>query len=177
MLTHVFILAFVALSRAMQANRTLNNDDITILYLPNHAWSSCDIPSSSCHRSIPNLNAALQLSFRGWYPPLIILYPPHPRPGTALYLYSIPQPLFLNLSFSLDGLPLSPYAQIQTDPLVFSQTALPNSLHTLRVDVDPGSTFFFDHLVYTVESTPVLRVQPRQATATDNSTATSTSIP
>jgi hypothetical protein len=100
--------------------------------------------------------------------------------GTALYLYSIPQPLFLNLSFSLDGLPLSPYAQIPTDPLVFAQTALPNTFHTFRVDVEPNSIFLFDHLVYTVDSTPVLRIQPRQATATDNSTQsslTATSVP
>jgi len=55
-----------------------------------------------------------------------------------------------------------------------------SSHHTLRVDVAPDSTFLFDHLVYTVESTPALRIQPRQATATDNSTQsslTATSIP
>ncbi len=179
LVSHVLLLVFAALSQAMHANITINHDHNQVLYLPNNAWSSSCGPS--CHSSIPSQNATLQLSFRGSYTTLIhltlllIL-----RTGTALYLYSIPQPLFLNLSFSLDGLPLPPYAQIPTDPLVLAQTALPNTLHTLRVDVAPDSIFLFDHLVYTVDSTPVLRIQPRQATVTDNSTQsslTATSIP
>lgn len=100
--------------------------------------------------------------------------------GTALYLFSVPSPLFHNLSFFLDDRPLPPCAQTPTDPLVLALNGLSNTRHDFRVAVEPNSTFLFDYLVYTIqEPTLTLRIQPRQQSDNplQNQTETPSSIP
>jgi len=87
--------------------------------------------------------------------------------GTDVFLYGI-EPLFLsdsphtptamNLTFTLDNVPLEPFVHNGTESsssdyaqniLVFSQRNLDDKLHVLLVTVQPETSFIFDYMVYT----------------------------
>ncbi|KAK2460421.1 hypothetical protein APHAL10511_007586 [Amanita phalloides] len=150
MLLLLLLLLLAPLTLAIVANFTVDDEHYHLLYLPNHAWLPATRPGYSWHQSDPSRLALLHFSFV----------------GTAIFLYALPLSSPANISFALDDRPLLPCADTPADPNILALRNLPNTRHTLLLTVHPGSTFFFDYLVYTADlvPSPVLRMQPRQVT-------------
>ncbi|KAH8077387.1 hypothetical protein BXZ70DRAFT_911353 [Cristinia sonorae] len=92
--------------------------------------------------------------------------------GSAVYVYAIvPMPpalenasMAVNLSFTLDSQPDGRFSHIDTqiptsastvtsgayqpNVLVYARSGLPESFHSLRIDVDPDSVFLLDYVTY-----------------------------
>ncbi|KAI0338628.1 hypothetical protein BDW22DRAFT_1348337 [Trametopsis cervina] len=93
--------------------------------------------------------------------------------GSAVYVYALvplftaasnTTPTFVNLTYTLDSQPSGNYLHtgspsVQSSPTaylssfpVFQRTGLPDTPHTLTVNVGPDSVFLLDYIVYTQDS-------------------------
>ncbi|KAF8624311.1 hypothetical protein AX15_005941 [Amanita polypyramis BW_CC] len=171
----VALCSLLAASAPLSLNATVDDSAPSLLYRPPQAWQArtrpaCDpgSPSGSWHEASTTdtplqdaVRASLQFDFT----------------GTAVYLYSIPSHSTPNLLFTLDGQSLPFDADTHSHADVYARRDLPNTRHTLLVTVGPGSTFLFDYLMYTYESTRTIQIQPRQVNTTDDSNQVSSQIP
>jgi hypothetical protein len=107
--------------------------------------------------------------------------PNHFPQGSAIYLFCIDpdgipnaelNSTITNLTFTLNNVPLGSFVHTnhdraqstsKTSPVqlpIFTRTDLPETSHTLRAVVEPGSIFYFNYLSYT-------RTQTREHTTTE----------
>ena len=153
---------------------TFGNSEHTVIpaYVPNNDTWHAGSPAEQCDGCIlqPSILDMSQILNQTWHHATFFDGVPIQIevtfPGTAVYVYNVLSNTLpggvsshTNLSFSIDGETVGQFSHVSDsssnflyNQLVYSNTSLSNTTHTLVVNAGLGSLVIFDYLIYTIDT-------------------------